>query len=220
MFTGIIEALCAVHALAETGGIRRISVRVPESYSSSIDAGDSVAVNGVCLTRTGPARQEMLEFDVVAETLSRSNLGALVEGDHVNLERALRFGDHLGGHLVSGHVWSTTSCLAVEQQGENRMAWFSLDEESTPYVLHKGFVALDGTSLTVAKLAHDEDRAKFAVTLIPETRERTRLGALRQGDRINLEVDGQVQAIVDTVRQVLGQSDSPLGGMFSGTVKA
>ena len=186
-----------------------MTVHASADFASSVAAGDSVSVNGVCLTRVGSASTATLEFDVVQETLARSNLGSLQVGDRVNVERALQFGDRLGGHLVSGHVWSTESCLDIEQHDDNQLVWFSLERASAPYVLHKGFVALDGVSLTVARIDHHAEDPRFAVTLIPETRERTRLGTLSRGDLVNLEVDAQVQAIVDTVRRVLAENEAP-----------
>ena len=198
--------MSSVRALKRVGGVRRIAIDAPKGFGTSIAAGDSVAVNGVCLTRVNRDPSDVLEFDVVQETLFRSNLGDLQEGDQVNLERALRFGDRLGGHLVAGHVWSTEVCLSIEEDGESHLLWFSLGATSAPYVLHKGFVALDGVSLTVARIEHKDAGSKFAVALIPETRQRTRLGTIGEGMRVNLEVDSQVQAIVETVKRVLEQS--------------
>jgi len=203
VFTGIVEVLSPVRSVAENGGVLRLSVGAPSEFALSVAAGDSVAVNGVCLTRVNAAPSETLEFDVVQETCLRSNLGALCAGDQVNLERWLCFGARLGGHLVAGHVWSTETCLAVERDDDNCLAWFSLGPASVPYMLHKGFVALDGVSLTVARIEHGNTGSTFAVSLIPETRQRTRFGALEEGDQVNLEVDAQAQAIVDTVMRVL-----------------
>lgn len=216
MFTGIVEALSSVCAITEADGVRRMCIDAPADFAVSVASGDSVSVNGVCLTRVNSAASEALEFDVVQETLFRSNLRALQEGDKVNLERALRFGDRLGGHLTSGHVWSTETCLALERDGENLVAWFSLQSTSAPYVLHKGFVALDGVSLTIARIERHDAVAKFAVSLIPETRQRTRFGELREGDCVNLEVDTQTQAVVDTVRSMLANQPDVISAALLG----
>jgi len=215
VFTGIIEALSSVRAVSDAAGVRQLVVEAPFDFATSIAAGDSVSVNGVCLTRVNAASSDSLQFDVVQETLSRSNLGAVQQGDRVNLERALRFGERLGGHLLAGHVWSTETCLAIEQQDENRLVWFSLAAMHVPYVLHKGFVALDGVSLTVARIERGEGGSKFAVTLIPETRQRTRLGEICEGDHVNLEVDAQAQAIVDTVTRVLAEMPENIAGQIA-----
>ncbi len=202
MFTGIVEALCPVASLKDSQGVRELCVEAPESFSSKIRLGDSVAVNGVCLTKVAGERTS-LRFQAVSETLERSNLGHLQEGDTVNLERALKFGDRVGGHLLSGHIWTAIPCIEVECDGDNRFAWFALDEAYARYVLHKGFVALDGVSLTVARVDRESSEKKFGVTLIPETRARTGLGSLRTGILVNLEVDAQVQMIVETVTRIL-----------------
>ena len=204
MFTGIVEALCPIRSLRDVQGVRHLSIDVSEDFASTIESGDSVAVNGVCLTRTD-AEPTSLSFQVVGETLECSNLGLLNEGEEVNLERSLKFGDRVGGHLVSGHIWRSIPNLALEKDGSNQLAWFALDEDFAPFVLHKGFVALDGVSLTVARVEKMPPNPRFAVALIPETRQRTRLGVLRPGSRVNLEVDGQVQAIVKTVDRILAE---------------
>lgn len=210
MFAGIVEALCPLSSLTDVRGVRQLSVEVPQEFRSSVQFGDSVAVNGVCLTRVEGQRGS-LDFQVVRETLERSNLGRLKVGDAVNLERALKFGDRIGGHLVSGHIWTAIPCVEVERDGENRFAWFALDEAYDQYVLHKGFVALDGVSLTVAKVDRESLEKRFAVALIPETRARSRLGALHTGMLVNLEVDAQVQTIVETVTRILCEpGDVPL----------
>ena len=208
MFTGIVEALCPILSLKDTQGIRHLSIEVPQDFALSIESGDSVAVNGICLTRTD-AESTSLSFQVVRETLERSNLGQLKEGEEVNLERSLKFGDRVGGHLVSGHIWRSIRCRSVKKDGSNQLAWFALDEDFAPFVLHKGFVALDGVSLTVARVEKMPPNPSFAVALIPETRQRTRLGDLQPGTLVNLEVDGQVQAIVETVNRVLGERGFP-----------
>ncbi len=212
MFTGIVEALCPILALRDIRGVRHLSIDVPEDYGSSIQCGDSIAVNGVCLTRTA-AEPTSLSVQVVQETLEHSNLGQLNEGEEVNLERSLRFGDRVGGHLVSGHIWCSIPCLVLEKDGNNQLAWFALDDDFAPFVLHRGFVALDGVSLTVARVDQQPPDPRFAVALIPETRQRTRLGDLKPGSRVNLEVDGQVQAIVETVNRVLGEQGCPLSNV-------
>lgn len=209
MFTGIVEALCPIISLKDDQGVRRLSIEVGGDYATSIEGGDSVAVNGVCLTRT-EMEPTSLSFQVVRETLERSNLGGLQEGEVVNLERALKFGDRVGGHLVSGHIWRSIPCLGVDEDGNNQMAWFALHPDFAPFVLPKGFVALDGVSLTVAEVETAAPNPRFGVALIPETRQRTRLGHLVPGRRVNLEVDGQVQAIVETVNRVLGERGIPL----------
>jgi riboflavin synthase len=143
-------------------------------------------VNGACLTLVA-SRDGTLEFDVVPETLARTNLGTLKPGDTVNLEASLRIGDALGGHLVYGHVDATTNVLKKMPEGPGFRMWCSIPPGAEPMIVAKGYVALDGISLTVAEVA--KDRRSFAVALIPETLGRTTLGTSREGAVLNFEAD-------------------------------
>lgn len=155
-------------------------------FSRPAQLGASIAINGVCLTVV-EAAEKTLAFDIIPETLSRSNLGALRPGDMVNIEPSLRLGDPLDGHIVYGHVDSTTPILRKAPEPPGFRLWCSRPEALAPMIVEKGYVALDGTSLTVAGIA--EDGASFAVALIPETLKRTTLGAKGEGEILNLEVD-------------------------------
>jgi riboflavin synthase len=146
--------------------------------------GDSIAVNGVCLTVVAD-EDGTLAFDAVPETLARTSLGVLDRGARVNLEPALRAGDALGGHYVQGHVDGVGAVRSVEPEGDGRRMWFDAPAEIGRYVVEKGSIAVQGTSLTVAET--DDDG--FAVALIPHTLEATTLGTLAPGDRVNLEAD-------------------------------
>ena len=148
------------------------------------ELGDSIAVNGVCLTVVAHV-DGTLAFDAVPETLARTSLGALDQGSRVNLEPALRAGDALGGHYVQGHVDGVGTVRSVEPEGDGKRMWFDAPAEIDRYVVEKGSIAVQGTSLTVAAT----DETGFAVALIPHTLEATTLGALAPGDRVNLEVD-------------------------------
>jgi riboflavin synthase len=178
VFTGLVQATGAVSSL--TGG--RLTVRT--ALASELAPGDSVAVNGVCLT-AAQVTPEGFTADVMDETLRRCTLGALVPGGAVNLELALRAADRLGGHIVQGHVDGLGRVRDVSEEGFARVVTVEADPELLRYVVEKGSIAVDGVSLTVSAL---EDEA-FAVSLIPETLERTTLGRVRPGDEVNLEVD-------------------------------
>jgi riboflavin synthase len=177
MFTGLVEQM---------GEVRRAGTRlaVQTPLAAELERGDSIAVNGVCLTAV-ELTADGFEADVMEETLSRSSLGRLRDGDRVNLELALRVGDRLGGHFVQGHVDATGSIEAIEQREHSRLVRVAAAPEVLRYVVEKGSIAVDGVSLTVV----DVDGDGFSVALIPETLERTTLGSAAEGDPVNLEVD-------------------------------
>jgi riboflavin synthase len=185
MFSGLIAHLGRVASVVRDprGGVR-LRVESPEALAEGVAAKDSIAVSGVCLTVAGfDAR--CIEFDVVPETLARSVLGSLGAGDAVNLELSLRLGDRLGGHLVYGHVDATAPILAKVPEGQGHRLRVALPPALEPYIVEKGYVTLDGVSLTVAALGEDE----FEIALIPETSARTTLGTKGGGDRVNVEID-------------------------------
>lgn len=184
MFTGLIEALGEVRHLARIGQGARLTIAVSWPDGSTPDRGDSIAVNGACLTAVDPTDRSF-SADLSPETLDRSLLGALSPGDRVNLERALRLGDRFGGHIVQGHVDATVDVLNIRPQGGFQRWRFTLPPEHAGEIAAKGSVALDGISLTVAALGN----GWFEVALIPETLSSTTLGNLRAGSRLHLETD-------------------------------
>jgi riboflavin synthase len=182
MFTGLVAGTGSVQALERDGdGVR---LRVRTDLAGELSAGDSIAVNGVCLTAV-EADRDGFSADVMAETLRRSSLGPLRAGDEVNLELPLRAGDRLGGHMVQGHVDATGSVQAVNEDGFASVVRIGAPPEVLRYVVEKGSIAVDGVSLTVS--AVDDDG--FEVSLIHETLERTTLGSAAPGRVVNLEVD-------------------------------
>jgi riboflavin synthase len=182
VFTGLIADLGIVTALELGGGGATLTVST--RLAGDLDEGDSIAVNGVCLTATdvGPSS---FKAEAMIETLERSSLGELAPGAHVNLELALRAEDRLGGHVVQGHVDGTGTVTATREQGFSRVLEIETEPRLARYLVEKGSVALDGVSLTISAL-HEHG---FSVSLIPETLERTNLGAIEQGARLNIEVD-------------------------------
>ena len=177
---------------------RTHTVELPEDMAGGLQTGASVAHNGCCLTVT-EADGRTARFDLMAETLDKTNLGRLKAGDLVNLERAARFGDEIGGHLMSGHITATTEILRIERTEHNTTMHFALPAALKPYILPKGFVGLDGCSLTIGSVVEDS----FCVHLIPETLRRTLFGTRQAGDTVNVEIDPQTQAVVDTVGRIL-----------------
>ena len=199
MFTGIVQGMGRVVSVEQPAADFRIhTVELPEDMAGGLQTGASVAHNGCCLTVT-ETDGRTARFDLMAETLDKTNLGRLKAGDLVNLERAARFGDEIGGHLMSGHITATTEILRIERTEHNTTMHFALPAALKPYILPKGFVGLDGCSLTIGSVGEDS----FCVHLIPETLRRTLFGTRQAGDTVNLEIDPQTQAVVDTVGRIL-----------------
>jgi riboflavin synthase len=182
IFTGLVTGTGIVESLRRDGDGARLRVRA--ELARELSAGDSIAVNGVCLTALDPDAGGFAA-DVMAETLRRSSLGPLAEGDLVNLELPLRAGDRLGGHVVQGHVDGTGTVEEVKEAGFARVVRIAAGPELLRYVVEKGSIAVDGVSLTVSAV----DAGGFEVSLIPETLERTTLGTAAPGRTVNLEVD-------------------------------
>jgi riboflavin synthase len=185
MFTGIVAELGEVAGIERRGDAARLTIR---GSTEDVSPGESIAVNGVCLTVTG-ILEGTFTADVMGETLDRSGLGALQAGAPVNLERSVRLADRLGGHLVQGHVDGTGTIISRSPADHWDQVRISLPASISRYVVHKGSIAVDGISLTVSALGPPGDDTWFEVCLIPETLKRTTMGTRQPGDVVNLEVD-------------------------------
>lgn len=195
MFTGIVQALGVVRSVRRGSAGARLALDAP-GLSRPLPDGCSVCVSGVCLTVVR-SDEQIVEFDVVPETLARSTLGRLAAGDRVNLERSLRAGDALDGHVVQGHVDGIAAVRKIRSGGEGHAVSFTADEPLMAYIIPKGSIAIDGVSLTIAEVGEDE----FSVALIPTTLSATTLGSLSAGDRVNIESDIVARTIVTTLRR-------------------
>jgi riboflavin synthase len=183
MFTGLVRCLATVREVHAAGPGRKLLVEAPQ-IGREARVGDSIAVNGCCLTvveRDG----ELLAFEAGPETLARTNLGELARGSRVNLEPSLRVGDPLGGHFVTGHVEAVGTLEARSDEGDWSTFHFRFPKELSRYMVAKGSIAVDGVSLTLVDVGPE----RFSVALIPHTLSATTLGQLRAGDRVNLETD-------------------------------
>lgn len=203
MFTGIVQALLPIVSTKIESGVLRLGVKLG-NLTGGLQIGASVAVNGVCLTVTGFS-SDLVHFDVIEETRRLTNIGKVSAGHLVNVERSFHAGDEIGGHVVSGHVSGTVEVVEIVEAEGVRNITFVVDRDLMKYVLHKGFVALDGASLTIAFVDYTTNR--FGICLIPETIERTTLGRVVMGDRVNVEPDSQTQTIVDTVERLFRNED-------------
>lgn len=200
MFTGIVQDMLPIAALSKKPGLTTFAVDLPPSLLSELETGASVAVNGVCFTVT-EIRDNRVFFDAIAETMDLSNIGELAVGNQVNIERSAKAGVEIGGHILSGHVIGSARVTDIERSENNRRMTFQGSSEWMKYIFNKGFLALNGASMTVASV--DRTTARFSVNLIPETLRRTNFALLKVGETVNVEIDQQTQVIVDTVTNVL-----------------
>ena len=183
MFTGLVEEIGLCEDLQRSAGSARLLIQAL-GISCGVKIGDSISVNGCCLTAIS-TRDGIMTFDLLDETLQRTNLQDLIPGKKVNLERSLLADGRLGGHFVQGHVDATIPVVAILQQGSDLRIDFKVPPEFAAYVAYKGSVAINGVSLTIAEVTADS----FAVWIIPHTASHTNLGDLREGDLVNLECD-------------------------------
>ena len=204
MFTGIVQAKGTVVSMKRLEEMTKLVVSVPEECLAHLTVGASICVNGVCLTVTqfevtGKDVVGQVFFDVIDETLSVTNLSQVAQRDIVNIERSVTFGTELGGHIVSGHIQTQAQISQINSSLHNCQMRLTLDPKWMDYILYKGFVAVNGISLTVGEVFSDG----FNIHLIPETLEVTNLGLAKQGDKLNIEIDQQTYTIVKTVERVL-----------------
>jgi riboflavin synthase len=202
MFTGIVQSQAQVISIKTQNNLCRLVVSVEASYATQLALGASIAINGVCLTVVEFIEQSnqcySIAFDVIEETLRVTTLGDLAVGDWVNLERSLKMGDELGGHVVSGHVHYKSTLVNRVDTSTNTTLYFDCVLPWLTYVFDKGFITINGTSLTVGELTD----GTFSVHLIPETLSRTNLGKLIVGNMVNLEFDQQTITIVKTIERL------------------
>ncbi|MCD9551325.1 riboflavin synthase subunit alpha [Photobacterium carnosum] len=198
MFTGIIQDTAQVVKIHKQKNFQTHIIRLPNELIQGLTLGASVAHNGCCLTVTH-IEQQLVSFDLMQETLNVTNLGLLNVGDYVNVERAAKFGDEIGGHAMSGHIMATAIVSAVNISENNHQVWFSVPTHLMKYIFTKGYIGIDGISLTIGEVKD----CCFNVNLIPETLQRTNLESRMINDVINIEIDPQTQAIVDTVERVM-----------------
>lgn len=200
MYTGIVSGTAPVIAVADGEGIRALTIDL-DGFSEGLQIGASVALDGVCMTVVSMAGTEV-RFDAIEETLGRTTLGMATQGHRVNVERSLRMGDELGGHILSGHVMMTAKIIGRVERGEGLDLVIENPLEARPYILEKGFIAVDGMSLTIGEVSDE----RFALHIIPETLRATTIGDKGVGDSVNIEIDSRTQAVVETVMRNMGDN--------------
>ena len=195
MFTGIVQGTGKVESV-RGDEIITVSIKLPSV--EGLEIGGSVSIDGVCLTATNVG--DCVTFDIIPETLQRTTLGNLNPGSSVNVERALKFGDELGGHLLSGHIMDTAEIIEVQNQDYK----IQCPNEMSEFIQEKGYIAVDGISLTVGET---DGNGIFDVHIIPETLRLTTLGNKGVGDRVNIEIDAMTQAVVETTKRMMANRE-------------
>ncbi|WP_333609120.1 riboflavin synthase subunit alpha [Arsukibacterium sp.] len=202
MFTGIVQCTAQISQVTEQAYGRRLTLSLGTAHLSGVQHGASIAINGVCLTVSAFDLSEgSVSFDVIAETLAKTNLGQWQVGDWVNVERSLSFGSEIGGHIVSGHVQTMATLTELSNNETEWRLRLTLAPGFMRFILAKGFVAVEGCSLTVGETYADG----FSLYLIPETLQLTTLGQKQVGDTLNIECDQQTMAIVQTVERLMAE---------------
>ena len=202
MFTGIVKGLGRVTCVEKKPGLHTLTIDLPETARGEVECGASIAVDGVCLTVSDIAGHSV-SFDVMLQTLNVTSLGKLENGAQVNIERAARAHDEVGGHQLSGHIDCMGRIVRVDRLENNHVLTISVEESFRPYIFAKGYIAINGASLTIASV---DEKGDFTIWLIPETLRLTTFAQKVVGDAVNIEIDRSTQVIVDTVRRFLKEN--------------
>ncbi|NVK29908.1 MAG: riboflavin synthase subunit alpha [Gammaproteobacteria bacterium] len=208
MFTGIVQGIATLSQIEDHGELKTFVMSFPEGFCEGLEVGASVAVDGVCLTVTSVRDDSTAHFDVVLSSLNITTLAALKQGDVVNVERAAKEGAEVGGHILSGHVDFTASVSSISTTAHNCCMRFSVDNQWMRYLFSKGYIAINGASLTMSEVNKEE--GWFEVWLIPETRRMTTFESKQVGDAVNIEIERATQVLVETVRERVEEILSPL----------
>lgn len=205
MFTGIIKEVAPIVECFFENGVLRYGVAFSQKMLEGLVLGASVSIDGACQTVVAISKN-LVYFDAISETLSRTTLDTITLHRLVNIERAARFGDEIGGHLLSGHVMGKAKISRIEREGNSAKFFFEGNTSWMKYLFSKGFIAIDGASLTLIDV--DLEKNSFSVQLIPETLKTTTFGQKKAGDLVNIEIDAQTQALVETTIRLLNKKNS------------
>lgn len=204
MFTGIVQGVAQVAAITDRPGLRSFTLEFPPGFCQGLEIGASVACDGVCLTVTALRGENRADFDVMQQSLNLTSLAALGQGGRLNVERAARDGAEIGGHPLSGHVDFTATVASIRQPENNHVIRIAVPAPWMRYIFAKGYIAINGASLTVAEAGRERDGSGwFEVWLIPETLRMTTFADKDVGARLNIEIERQTQVFVDTVRDAI-----------------
>ena len=200
MFSGIVQTVGKIESIKDKNNIKTIRIETHGDYLKDIAIGQSVSVDGVCLSLV-KKNNEYCEFEAVEETINRTTLGSYMQGTKVNLEKSLKFGDTVGGHFVSGHIHTRGRIVEVELVGESKNILVEIEEKWIKYLTEKGYISVNGASITIGKVSKNT----FYIHLIPETLKTTNLDELIYDNYVNLEFDQATIAIVDTTERLINQ---------------
>ena len=198
MFTGIVSGQGYIHRIKNNVDYTSIAIKAPSGFSKNLKRGASVAVNGVCLTAKKGAT-DLLEFDVITETLEKTNFKLLSKGNKVNLERSMKADTEIGGHLVSGHIHGVGIIKSINDRGQTKDLRIQPPASLMEYLFYKGYVGLNGCSLTIGKVF----KSSFNIHLIPETIKVTNFQNMKKGDLINIEIDQTTINTVETIKKIM-----------------
>ena len=200
MFSGIVSGIGSVKSIKHKNDIISIEVKAPKNFSKKLKKGASVSVDGVCLTAIN-SDSDTIKFDVIEETLSRTTLGNFVKGQKVNLERSMTASSEIGGHLISGHIHCVSEIISINEKKSSKDMKISIPKGMDKYILEKGYIGINGCSLTVGKVF----KTNFNIHLIPETLKVTNLDLLKEKSLVNIELDQNTVTIVDSVEKILNR---------------
>ena len=198
MFSGIVSVKSKVSKVKKYEDYLSLEVSTPKGFDKNLKRGASISVNGVCLTSKDNG-SKTLKFDVIEETISKTNLQNISKGDTVNLERSIKASTEIGGHLMSGHVHFTANIIKIVDKKNTKDIQISLVRKYSDYVMEKGYIGINGCSLTIGKVT----KTNFYIHLIPETLNITNLDQLSKGDQVNIEIDQNTITVVNTVKKTL-----------------
>lgn len=198
MFSGIVSAKSKVSKVKKYEDYLSLEISTPKGFDKNLKRGASISVNGVCLTSKDNG-SKTLKFDVIEETISKTNLQNISKGDTVNLERSIKASTEIGGHLMSGHVHFTANIIKIVDKKNTKDIQISLVKKYSDYVMEKGYIGINGCSLTIGKVT----KTNFYIHLIPETLNITNLDQLSKGDQVNIEIDQNTITVVNTVKKTL-----------------
>jgi len=220
MFTGIVQGIATVAQATDRPGLRSFRLQFPPGFAEGLAIGASVAVDGTCLTVTALHGSEQADFDVMQQSLALTTLAGLEPGSAINVERAARDGAEIGGHPLSGHVDFMARIDHIRRPENNCVLRFAVPAPWMRYVFAKGYIAVNGASLTVAEAQRERDGSGwFEVWLIPETLRMTTFGDKAEGDRVNIEIERSTQVFVDTVRGAIDERLGPLLPMLEALMR-